>query len=133
MEADVASEPVQLPRQIVERATLDSRAMELPLRVLAPVRVLELVLGVKEPHTQDTADQRDRNLHEQEAIDADQVVGNPRAKEGAVAAVVLKSEQPGQQAGGGQRREQREPGSLGEGSGYFEGTQESSRGGAPQS
>lgn len=49
VEANMARQPVQHRRQIVEGAALQRCYMEIPIRAGRPIGVLELVLNVKQP------------------------------------------------------------------------------------
>ena len=47
VEADVASQPVQHARKIVERGSVQSGRVKIPLRARLPVCLFELVLNVE--------------------------------------------------------------------------------------
>ena len=76
MVADVAGEPMQPARQVVEGAAFDPRALEVPLGMFPPVGVLELVLHVEEPDADGPPNQHDWHLHQQEAAPSQRRAGH---------------------------------------------------------
>jgi len=66
MKANIGSEPAQDDRKIVMRTAVKGSLMYVPSLSASPKRVLELVLNIEQPDPERSADQRDRQMHEQE-------------------------------------------------------------------
>jgi hypothetical protein len=72
MNADIRGEPAQDRGQVVVRAAVQGVGVQVPVRVLFPGRLLELVLHVEQPHAERRGEQDDGKLDEQECPDADE-------------------------------------------------------------
>ena len=70
--ADIGREPVQQRGQVVMRAAIQGRFMQVPLAVVLPCRVFELVLHIEEPDAGRGREKHDRKMHEQECFNADE-------------------------------------------------------------
>ena len=69
MHTDIGREPAQDMRQIVMRAAVQRRLVQVPGGGLDPKRILELMLNVEEPNADRGRKQHDGHVHEQEGGD----------------------------------------------------------------
>ena len=72
VEADVAGEPLQDPRQLVVRAALKRRGGVVPILIALPVRVFELVLNVKKPYAAGARHHQHHRLQQQIGAETEQ-------------------------------------------------------------
>ena len=72
VEADIAGQPMHEPRQVVEGAALEGRRLEIPLRVLAPIGVLELMLHIEQPDADRAGQEGDRQIADHQRPPADE-------------------------------------------------------------
>ena len=72
MNADIGGEPAQDAGQHIIRAAVQRGLVQIPVLVVGPHGVLELVLDVEQPHADRGRQQHDRQMHQQERSDADQ-------------------------------------------------------------
>ena len=103
--ADVAGEPHQGLRQIVEGASVQGGLGMRPVGLMLPMGVLELVLHIKQPDADGGADEDNRQLNGEERADANGVdqqcrdrhqakIGQERASPGHGASAHRAERQP---------------------------------------
>ena len=66
METNIACEPLQHLRKLIERTAIHASVEELPLCVAFPVGGVKVMLHVEEPDTRAAGDQHDGHFHQQE-------------------------------------------------------------------
>lgn len=92
MGADICSKPPQNDRKIVVRAAMQGSFMDVPFLFSVPNRVFELVLHVRQPHTDHGSEVHCRK--EDQHQDADAAVPNNKAKNGENGSVRPKRTDP---------------------------------------
>lgn len=71
VDADVGGQPAQHRGQVVVRAAIERGLVQLPVLRLVPMRRLELVLDIEQPHADRGGDERGGQEHEEKRVEAD--------------------------------------------------------------
>ena len=100
VDADIGREPAQHRWQVVVRGALQGAGVEAPVALLLPIGVSELVLHEEQPDARRSGEQGDRELNQQEVLDAD--INPMVASHGGVIKLIdVKDNQVFIQMGGG--------------------------------
>src|ERR1700730_2335286 len=69
MKADIAREPLQNARQLVERTSVECRCRITPIATALPIRAFELMLYIEQPDSRSAGEGRYQQLNEQIRFD----------------------------------------------------------------